>query len=1016
MAKGYGQVLALLVAAALVLGIAVPGRTAGTFSDLEGHWARQKIEDLVAAGVISPGEKFRPREPVTRADFVKMLVLAADLPQVVSFPPTFTDVDQDDWFYNFVETAAHYGIVKGDAAGRFRPFEGLTREQMATMVMRALGDSSSAGAASLARFKDADRISSWAKEDVARAVARGVLNGTDQGFLFPSQAATRDQAAAVAWQVWKVRGQVAGAPPAGTSPQPAMPSPSPTGSSAVTVLGPTRLKVSFPRDLDPASLQAGPAGNFTLVFAGTAFSPGLVSEALLASTREVVLTVPALEVGKEYTLSARDLRDTYGQKLNPNLQSFTFTVPADNSPPLLTGVRSTGPATLELTFSDDLDPVTASRVTNYRLRESGAEPLAALVSGRTVALVFTGQLATGSTYTLELGQVADLWGNRAPATSRTFSVHSDTFPPRALGARAASSTAVEVQFNENLASLGSFTLKHDGQRINVVRAEQTGPGLVRLTAYLGEEGRYQLEVSGARDVAGNQAGAATLYFTFTGGETGGLAFPPEVEEVRTGLGLSDELVVVFSQPVASAGAEKVRNYQLTAADDLSVVVEVDEAILESDGKTVRLTLAEPLTAGLSYRYFISGVEGVNGEEMIPAAGYFVAGSGSGFVTRVVALDARRVQVTFGQDVLGQFATSNYGIMEKETGRLIPVLAVENAGEARSVVLKLGQDLSEDEDYTFSAGNTLTDSSGRLLPTFTGNFRATFTRAARLRLLEVKPIDTRSFRLTFSKPVQEVKVDLAGYVLEYEYYGAVVLVRANRSFRTGGTYRLEVWARDRDNPPQVLDWEEETLEFDEPTTGTEVEEVVAATSQRVKVRFNGPLDPETANDAENYYLRQGSTSGPVLWPVKAEYDPARFLVWLYLPTSSSLGDGRYYLTVDGVKDVQGNRLGSDESYRFYGVDTVPPVVVLPHFPNQEGQPVVLRTGGGTATLVGGPGAVEREAYVRVYVDDVLVRMTRAEEDGSFASLDLGTLSGRHTLRLVVTDVAGNTGERSQVYDL
>jgi hypothetical protein len=51
-----------------------------------------------------------------------------------------------------------------------------------------------------------------------------------------------------------------------------------------------------------------------------------------------------------------------------------------------------------------------------------------------------------------------------------------------------------------------------------------------------------------------------------------------------------------------------------------------------------------------------------------------------------------------------------------------------------------------------------------------------------------------------------------------------------------------------------------------------------------------------------------------------------------------------------------------------------------------------------------------------VDDKLVKVAQAEKDGSFPALDLGPLRGRHTLRLVVTDAAGNSGERSQTYDL
>ncbi|HHY91799.1 MAG TPA: Ig-like domain-containing protein [Firmicutes bacterium] len=792
--------------------------------------------------------------------------------------------------------------------------------------------------------------------------------------------------------------------------------PAPPAQGGVTVLGPTSLKVTFDKELDPGSLAAGAAGNFTLVLAGTAFSPGVVSEATLAAPREVLLTVPALEANKEYTLSVYNVRDNYGQKLSSSPLNFTFTVRPDTQAPELVSVKSTGPGTLELTFSEEVDPDKAADTSRYRVRESGAQPQAALPYGRTVTLLFSTPLATGATYTLDVEEAVDRWDNRSAATARSFTVQPDTFAPRVLSAAGVTNTAVEVRFNENLAGVGSFVLERDGRSVDVARAEQVAPGLVRLSAYLGRSGRYRLEAAGAVDAAGNRAAAQVVYFSYDGTETGRQGLPPEVVAVKTGLSASDQVEVTFSQPLDAASAEKTRNYRLTLAEDLSTAIAIDEATLDADDKTVHLTLDEPLEAGVSYRYFISGVEDDAGEEMIPAAGYFVAGSGSGFISRVAALDARRVEVSFNQDVQGQYTSSNYGLVEKATGRLIPIVGVESGGAVRRVVLVLGQDLEEDEDYTFSAGNTLSDSSGRTLPTFTAGFRARFTAPVRLRLRDIEPVDSRSFRLTFSKPVAEVKVRLSGYSLEYEYYGPVVLVRANKSFTSGESYRLDVWARDRDNPPQEIDWERETLEYSGTSQGTELTDVVAATSQRVKVEFSGPLDADTASDPDNYYLRVGSSSGPLFAPVRAEYDPARFVVWLYLPASAALGEERYYLSLDGVEDALGNRFDPDDSYRFDGVDTVPPVVVLPYLPNQEGQPVVLRAAGGTVSLVGGPGAVEGDAYLRLYVDDKLIKVARAEEDGSFAALDLGALSGRHTLRLVVTDTAGNSGERSQVYDL
>lgn len=1108
----------ILVTLLLFSTVSSPVQAAETFADLKGHWVEAKVKDLVAAGIISPGDKFRPREPVTRADFIKMLVLATGLPQAVSYPPTFSDVRQEHWFYKYVETAAYHGVIKGDASGKFRPFDGLTREQMASMVVRALKDETEAGSSFLAKFKDGTQVSAWAKQDVARAVAKGFISGTDQGFLFPTQAATRDQAAAVIWEVWKKRGSQEQTPvePPGTDTlsatvkttslttvvltfnrsvntvsasrtnryrlvpatglqveipieavqvaadgrsvtlstglltsgtrylltvldieagdkthtlslyftadkemaDPGVPPISSPTADKVVAVGPTCLQVTFEQDLDPASVKGGPEGSFTLVFAGTAFSPGIVTEAVVTGPRQVTLTVPELEENERYTLSAHDLKNTMGQKLSAEPISFSFTVRAPQQAPQLVALECTGPDSLVLTFDRELDEKSATSLSAYRLRETGEQPQQVWVAGKKVVLVFADGFTTGASYTLEIGSLTDGWGNRSVATSRRIVAQKDSVPPVALSSKALSSTAVEVIFNEKLSAIGDISLRRQGRKVDIRRAEQVAPGRVIITTQLDRDDNYQLELVGALDKAGNKGVAQSLYFTFVsgiGGESTG--FLPEVKQVKMVPGRSDQLLVQFSQPVRSASAEKTRNYQLTLADDLSAAVDINLAEMGSSDKEVVLSLAEPLEVGWTYRYFISGVEGMSGDEIIPAAGYVVPGSSNqenGFVRSVTIVDSRQLEVVFNEDVdvKEKYRTSNYGLVDQKNSRVVPILGVDATTDSYRVILRLGQDLEEERDYLFSAGNNLADITGRRFPTFSTTIRlAERTSSGRLRFIESQALDSRSFRLTFTRPVQEVKVDLPGYIFDYEYYGSVVLVRANKNFKNDERYRPEVWARD--NSGQVLEWRSFSLRFDTTSQVAEVVDVAAATSQRVKVEFSAPLDPYSAGDELNYYLETSSQA--ILRPVKAEYDPARLMVWLTLPPTTPLAEEKYYLLLDGVKDANGNRLSTKERYRFYGVDTVPPVVVLPDLVNQEGLPVRVVKSSDQVTVEGIAGAVEPEAYLRIYVDDQLIMVAQAGADGSFKPLGLGQLKGRHSLRLVVTDLAGNSGERSQTYE-
>ena len=65
-------------------------REQADFSDLEGHWAKDTVEQLADEGVISGFEDgtFRPDQSVTRAEFTKMIVQAffPCLPGARTFP------------------------------------------------------------------------------------------------------------------------------------------------------------------------------------------------------------------------------------------------------------------------------------------------------------------------------------------------------------------------------------------------------------------------------------------------------------------------------------------------------------------------------------------------------------------------------------------------------------------------------------------------------------------------------------------------------------------------------------------------------------------------------------------------------------------------------------------------------------------------------------------------------------------------------------------------------------------
>lgn len=170
------------------------------FTDLTGYaWAQEAVEALHALGVIqgTGPDTFSPAAPLTRADFT---VLLMRLLEPEGEPgPGFADVPEGAYYHDAVVLAQGLGIVSGVGNGRFEPKARLTRQDMATLIWRALGQGDegllpAASASELAKFTDGGQVSGYAQEAMCSVVAAGLLQGSS-GALNPTHTTTRAQAA-----------------------------------------------------------------------------------------------------------------------------------------------------------------------------------------------------------------------------------------------------------------------------------------------------------------------------------------------------------------------------------------------------------------------------------------------------------------------------------------------------------------------------------------------------------------------------------------------------------------------------------------------------------------------------------------------------------------------------------------------------------------------------------------------------------------------------------------------------
>lgn len=158
------------------------------------EWAYPAIQSLYEKKIISgSGDgKLHPTDVVTREEFVKMLVVAADaLDETASC--NFGDVAEGQWFYRFVASAVNAGLVNGVSEQSFGTGAPVTRQDAAVMLERAIAKKGIALASKegAAAFRDADQIAAYAQESVEKLRGAGILNGKGDGTFAPADYCTR---------------------------------------------------------------------------------------------------------------------------------------------------------------------------------------------------------------------------------------------------------------------------------------------------------------------------------------------------------------------------------------------------------------------------------------------------------------------------------------------------------------------------------------------------------------------------------------------------------------------------------------------------------------------------------------------------------------------------------------------------------------------------------------------------------------------------------------------------------
>ncbi len=183
--------------------VVTPGKG---FTDTVGHWAEDSISRMADKGIVKgDGASFRPDASITRAELITMVVRALGL--TISGTDTgFEDVAADSWYASYIKAALESGLISKDSV--FRPNDLVTREEMAKILAGAnanlKGEEFKAPEGELS-FADSAAISGWAKPYILYASQNGLMNGMEDGSFAPKASGTRAQVATVLDRILSVQ-------------------------------------------------------------------------------------------------------------------------------------------------------------------------------------------------------------------------------------------------------------------------------------------------------------------------------------------------------------------------------------------------------------------------------------------------------------------------------------------------------------------------------------------------------------------------------------------------------------------------------------------------------------------------------------------------------------------------------------------------------------------------------------------------------------------------------------------
>ena len=173
------------------------------FTDVtENDWFYEAVKDVfekeLMEGINADGTLFAPYQITTRGAVATLIHRMENTPAAEK-PSNFGDVEDSMWYTEAIHWTDESGVMIGYDDGNFYPNQVVTREQLALVLYRyaQFRGYDVSAKGDLSLFDDAEDVSSWAVDGMTWAVGSSLINGRNGTNLAPQGTATRAELATI---------------------------------------------------------------------------------------------------------------------------------------------------------------------------------------------------------------------------------------------------------------------------------------------------------------------------------------------------------------------------------------------------------------------------------------------------------------------------------------------------------------------------------------------------------------------------------------------------------------------------------------------------------------------------------------------------------------------------------------------------------------------------------------------------------------------------------------------------